>query len=357
MTTNSIITKSPADSTYEQILDFSSNTELRDEYINYFGDLRFGKILEDLDWTAGKVSYMHADGIENELAIVTAACDRIDLIAPLRSDCDLRIRARVNWVGRSSMEVGIRLESKIADDFELVARAYFIMVARKNNQAAQINQLLLETDNEKRRFEHAQVRQEKRRALSQSNYLITPPTAEESILLHDLFLKIKNKQIDGILISETQKQSIILMHPQDRNIHNKIFGGHTMRLSFELAWNIAYLFVQHRLLFVTVDHVYFYQPVEIGSIMQFTGMIIYTGNTSFLVEVTAEVIHPESGEKETTNVCYFTFVSVDENRKPMPVSNILPHTYEEGLKYLDGAKRYQLGRNLHQQHISSETTS
>ena len=103
--------KRPQDSRFQHIYAFSTDLELRDRHINSFGDLRFGLLLEEMDRIAGIVSYDHSDGFDKDLTIVTAACDRIDLLAPLQSDCDLRIMAQVNHVGRSSMEIGLRLDS------------------------------------------------------------------------------------------------------------------------------------------------------------------------------------------------------------------------------------------------------
>ena len=42
-------------------------------------------------------------------------------------------------------------------------------------------------------------------------------------------------------------------------------------------------------------------------------------------------------------ICYFTFAIFEKKEISQLVPIILPHTYEDGLKYLDGAKRYKLG--------------
>ena len=139
------------------------------------------------------------------------------------------------------------------------------------------------------------------------------------------------------------RQSTLLMHPQSRNVHNNIFGGYLMREAFELAWNITFLFCKKRPQFISMDHMYFYKPVEIGSIVSFTGAVIYTVKKALMVEVVSEVIHPKTGETQVTNVCYFTFTALDDSGITQKVPLILPHTYEEGLKYLDGAKRFKLG--------------
>lgn len=341
--------KRSGDSRHSKVMPFSSDSKLRDQHINIFGDLRFGLLLEELDKAAGRTAYTHADGLNKKLAIVTAACDRIDLIGPLKGDRDLRICGEVNWVGRTSMEIRVSLESKIDSEYEVVSLSYFIMVARFNNEAAPVNQLLLNTEEEKQRFDEGEARQDHRRDMARNNFMRKAPNEDEGALLHDLFLNIKNNNISGVFMRDTYREATILMHLQDRNSHNKIFGGYIMRQSFELAWNVAYLFCRKRPLFVCADRFNFYKPVEIGAIVSFQGMVIYTGETSYIVEIIAEVINPNDEKTEVTNVAYFTFVAMEPNnqqRKKVPA--ILPHTYEEGLKYLEGARCYERGKQIHQ---------
>ena len=332
-----------ADSEIKKIMPFSNDLELRERYINFFGALRLGKLLEDLDLIAGQVAYKHTEGWERGLTIVTAACDRIDILGDLRSDRDLQFLASINWVGKSSLEVGIRISSKEARNWKRVARAYFIMVARKDGKAEIVNSLEPLTNEDKRRFQQGELRQQQRRAIAQTSYLLNTPTAEESKILHDLFLKIKNGKLKGEAMRNSIRQLTLLMHPQSRNVHNNIFGGYLMREAFELAWNITYLFCKKRPQFISMDHMYFYNPVEIGSIVSFTGTVVYTVEKTLMVEIVSEVIHPKTGETQVTNVCYFTFAALNDSGTPEKIPLILPYTYEEGLKYLDGAKRFKLG--------------
>jgi acyl-coenzyme A thioesterase 9 len=337
----------PSVSSFEEILPFRTDAELRERYLNFFGGLRLGKLLEDFDLSAGRTAYNHAQGWERGLTIVTAACDRIDLLDELRSDRDLRVRASVNWTGRSSMEVGLQVASEEGNGgWQAVARAYFIMVARQGETSAAVNPLVPQTDEEHRRFQEGEQRQQQRRAMAQNNYLKHTPTAEESVRLHRLFLRTKHQQITGVPMHETQRQATLLMHPQSRNIHNKIFGGYLMRQAFELAWNITYLHCRCPPQFVCMDHMYFFQPVEIGAILSFTGFVIHTDGLHLVIEVTTEVIHPQTGRTQTTNICYFTFSALDDFGQPQAVPMVIPHTYEEGLRYLDGAKRLRLGEEL-----------
>jgi len=338
-----LVSRIVADSSFEKILPFSTDLKLRESYINFFDGIRLGKLLEDLDFIAGRVAYKHTEGWERGLTIVTAACDRIDLLGELRSNCDLQILASVNWVGISSIEVGIKISSKEGKKWRRVARAYFIMVALLSGKAEPVNPIKPTKKDECRRFKEGEHRQKERMSISQTSYLLQTPTAYESGLIHDLFLQIKNKKIEGVSMYDSIRQSTLIMQPQSRNVHNKIFGGFLMREAYELAWNITYLYCKKIPNFISMDHMYFIKPVEIGSIISIKGTVIFTEENKLMVEVINEVILPKSGEKQTTNVCYFTFAIFENTETSQEVPFILPHTYEDGLKYLDGAKRYKLG--------------
>ena len=340
-----LISAKVSDSALEKILPFSTDLELRERYINFFNGLRLGKLLEDLDLIAGQVAYRHTEGWERGMTIVTAACDRIDLLGELHSDRDLQLLASINWVGRSSIEVGVKISSKEGATWKRVARAYFIMVARREGKAEPVNSLETVSKVQQRRFRESEQRQHERRSILQTSYLNNTPTADEIQILHELFLQIKKGEIEGVPMENSIRQSTLLMHPQSRNVHDNIFGGYLMREAFELAWNITYLYCRQKPKFISMDHMYFYKPVEIGSIISFTGTVIYTVEKTLMVEVVTEVIHPKSGETQVTNVCYFTFATLDDGGKSQRVPQILPHSYEDGLKYLDGAKRFKLGEN------------
>lgn len=94
------------------VLPFGSDMELREQYKNVWGQVRVGKLLEDIDALAGNVAYTHCDDADPTtppLTLVTAAVDRIDLVRAIPPDTDLRLRGCVTHVGRSSMNIDIDL--------------------------------------------------------------------------------------------------------------------------------------------------------------------------------------------------------------------------------------------------------
>jgi acyl-coenzyme A thioesterase 9 len=62
--------KTMKDSYVEEYLPFKTDKEFREEYVNVYGRIRLGKILEDLDALAGSIAYKHCDdGREDTLPL------------------------------------------------------------------------------------------------------------------------------------------------------------------------------------------------------------------------------------------------------------------------------------------------
>lgn len=84
------------DSYSQLVLPFSSSPELLEQYVNAWGGIRIGKLMEHLDSLAGSIAYKHMLGPATETIgkiqergyyIVTAAVDRYlhKLIFPLHT--------------------------------------------------------------------------------------------------------------------------------------------------------------------------------------------------------------------------------------------------------------------------------
>jgi len=154
----------------EQSLPFGSDLELRRRFMVVNepvpANVRFGLLLEVLDKLAEESALAYARRAVPQARVVTAAIDDIVLRTPADVTRDLALRARLNWVGKSSMEVGIRIEHPAPDPVH-VASCYFTMVARlgEGDAARSVPVAPLEyvDDLERRRGRRPAERREKRR--------------------------------------------------------------------------------------------------------------------------------------------------------------------------------------------------
>lgn len=121
-----------------------------------------GVILKHIDLIAGVVAKRHT-GAAN---IVTASIDRVNFLKPVRIGNALILNARLNYVGRSSMEIEVRVE---AEDFEkgtrtLTGTAFVTSVALdENGKPMDVPRLLLENEDDKRRFAEGETRMKQRK--------------------------------------------------------------------------------------------------------------------------------------------------------------------------------------------------
>jgi acyl-coenzyme A thioesterase 9 len=128
------------------------------------------------------------------------------------------------------------------------------------------------TEEERELNTDALLNRERRKKRARESLDVKAPTLEEGQLIHNLFMDRRRQQPapgQSFDLQSTKRQSVIVMQPQKRNIHNKIFGGYLMRLAFEHAWATAWVFTGAQPHFRAVDEINFLQPVEIGTICTF----------------------------------------------------------------------------------------
>mmetsp|Transcript_22483 Transcript_22483/g.54939 ORF Transcript_22483/g.54939 Transcript_22483/m.54939 type:complete len:343 (+) Transcript_22483:30-1058(+) len=236
--------KTPSDSRVEAVYSFAKDPLLSQRYLNPWGMVRFGKILEDLDALAGTVAYLHCDDNDPSTypnVLVTASVDRILVRRPLTLTSDLILRGAVTWVGRSSMNIRTTIGSGEDDNEALPALvANFTYVARDpmTGKSAPVNKLTPETEEEKRLFSIAECRTRERKAhranvdSDSKEFLEWARCALEAT---DATLKMPALSNSGVLSSSTQHENVFLCQPQQQNLHGRIFGGFLMRRAYEVS--------------------------------------------------------------------------------------------------------------------------
>ena len=74
---------------------------------NLLGNVLGGRVMHLMDMCAAMSAYKHA-----RTAVVTASVDRLDFLAPVIMGEIMILKSSVNYTGKSSMEVGVRIESE-----------------------------------------------------------------------------------------------------------------------------------------------------------------------------------------------------------------------------------------------------
>jgi acyl-CoA hydrolase len=127
---------------------------------NPVGTIMGGRVMHFIDVAAAIAAVRHAGR-----PCVTASVDRIDFHAPVHVGDLLVLKSSVNYVGTTSMEVGVRVE---VEDRQTGARrhtssAYLTFVAVSDErQPTPVPQLVPESEDEKRRHEEGRRRRAER---------------------------------------------------------------------------------------------------------------------------------------------------------------------------------------------------
>lgn len=129
---------------------------------NVAGTIHGGTVMRFVDETAA-LSAIRFCGMQ----VVTAGVDRMTFLQPVRLGELLRCRASVNAAWRTSIEVGVKVESEnpITGEIKHTSTAYVTMVALgEDGRPVEVPELIVETDAERRRRDAAETRRANRLA-------------------------------------------------------------------------------------------------------------------------------------------------------------------------------------------------
>ncbi|SPQ01658.1 Uncharacterized acyl-CoA thioester hydrolase TC_0822 [Candidatus Sulfobium mesophilum] len=129
---------------------------------NPAGNVHGGIVMKLIDTAAAVAASRHA-----RRNAVTASIDRLDFHHAVYVGNLLFFKASLNMVGRTSMEVGVRVEAEdiITGVVRHTASAYLTFVALdENGKPREVPQLIIETEEEIRRNREARIRREARLA-------------------------------------------------------------------------------------------------------------------------------------------------------------------------------------------------
>lgn len=130
---------------------------------NGLGNVLGGKVMHLVDLAAAMAAIRHA-----RTPVVTAAVDSMQFIHPVRIGQLIVLRSSVNRVFRTSMEVGVQVETEnlLTGEKLHTCSAYLTFVALdRAGKATPAPPVIPETDEEKRRYREAGERRENRLAL------------------------------------------------------------------------------------------------------------------------------------------------------------------------------------------------
>ena len=149
--------KSPAESAV------STRYLVMPEQANPHGTAFGGAIIAWIDMVAAMTAERHASR-----EVVTVNIDSISFRQPIYVGDHVVLEASVNYVGRTSMEIGVQVsrQNPVTNESIMATTAHLTFVALdENKKPIVVAPIIPETDDEKRRYENAKIRVKTRKEL------------------------------------------------------------------------------------------------------------------------------------------------------------------------------------------------
>jgi len=158
-------------------------------HTNFSGKIHGGYILSLLD----QIAFASASRFSGYYC-VTASVDTVDFLSPIEVGELVTMKASVNYVGKSSMIVGIRVESENIQTGKVkhCNSSYFTMVAKdENGKNTAVPGLILSSKDEIRRFCNCLKQLALKKEKNLHEEIFDPTSAEALSQLKNYHVKIK----------------------------------------------------------------------------------------------------------------------------------------------------------------------
>ncbi len=130
-------------------------------------------------------------------------------------------------------------------------------------------------------------------------------------------------------VGESQVEMIELVLPNDTNQLGSLLGGRLMHWIDIAAAIAASRHSNHVCVTAAVDGISFLNPIKLGQLVLIRASVNRVFNTSMEVGVKVLAENPLTGERKHSNSAFLTFVSIDNEGKPVKSVHVKPETAEE----------------------------
>ncbi|MDN3595503.1 acyl-CoA thioesterase [Zunongwangia endophytica] len=120
-------------------------------------------------------------------------------------------------------------------------------------------------------------------------------------------------------IAKSKTSLFKAVFPNTTNHYDTLFGGTAMQMMDEVAFITATRFSRQRMVTVSSDRIDFQKPIPAGTFVELIGQVAHVGNSSLKVNVEIYTEEMYSDHREQAVKGEFTFVAIDENKKPEPL--------------------------------------
>jgi len=139
-----------------------------------------------------------------------------------------------------------------------------------------------------------------------------------------------------------------IVFPNDANSYGTMFGGRLMGMMDIIAAIAASRYAGKPTVTASTEAIDFLEPVQVGDRVESFARVVWVGKTSMIVKVEVYAENPSTSERVNCTTAHFTFVALDENRRPTAVPPLLIETDEE-------KKEFELAELIKQKAIARKS--
>jgi acyl-CoA hydrolase len=293
------------------------------EHTNQRGNLYGGRMMSWIA-TAGTLAASRFA----RRAVVLGAMDDLDFLAPIRLGEIVAMDAQVEFVGRSSLEVGVDVyaESPRGGDRRHATSSHLAFIAL-DDQACPwpvTQQLVPATEAEEALWREGAARRAARLARLRAR--------------RDGADVIPNARVrHGVTLSR-------IVRPEDALTGTLMFAGKLLEMLDEVAAITAVRYCRGATVTASLDTVYFYHPLRVGQIVDFRSALTHVARSSMEVGVRVDSEEPRTGARSHTCTAFLTMVHLDDDGKPSPVPAFTPESQDERRLWDEAERRIEARR-------------
>ena len=258
--------------------------------------------------------------------VVLGAMDDIDFLHPVKVGEVAVLRAQVEFVGRCSLEVGVRVFSENvttgARAVTLSSHLVFVKVDERFRPVPVPGAILPRGADEAALFEAAQVRRQHRLDRLQRRATRARDVAD-----------------DGTEELRWRFESSRSVLPEDTLFGNTMFPGKLLMDVDEAGGILSMRYTRGLVMTACLDALDFYSPISTHEVVTFKAGLNHVGTSSLEVGVKVLTEVPMTGETRHACTAYLTYVHLGPDLRPQPCPPFTPATPEERRRWEEAVGR------------------
>ncbi len=240
-----------------------------------------------------------------------ACMEDMVFISPVRVGDTVIITTWAEYVGRSSMELSLIVETEnpIRGERMLTTYSSLTMVSVDENLKPKPLDTCIEPRSELERelYERALERRKARAARIERR--------KEAIL---------DTSNPRFLSEEFSLTSYFMVNPEDSIGYGVLHAGKLLRVLDEIAGIVASRYTGNIVVTGSVNATDFYSPIKVGEVVEVRAGISYVGTRSVEVQAKVLVRNPLTWDARHAATSYFTFVSIGADGRSVPIREFKP---------------------------------